>query len=570
MTEGFRAEQEKYAFPIPDGLPDALPAVRTTPNVGTNVSCIFGEAALAVLDLSEEELELLEALRIVPDSLLSKYMSEDAVRTLTQSKQELIARSNACGQSIETLVRTRVRKISTDKAQTLLKLSVAERKAGKNMSLFCGFCKGLRSRFASLDSAQTAELEVFFDRTEAVLRRLLSIESLEIAADMLFGEDYNEANTQKLYACFSLLRAQEHSPEISRAQQESAHLRNFYRTANIEELSAAGGTRQLLQKMLGNASHSAWRATLADLDIYRYLLGLDTSRDLNESEMLELMYAHLHDTLVRNLSVTPAELALQSLLTERTESISGCLLLGGMIGSYLWRFESSGHASLLYGVSESFRTLGRIAHMFGVRSGPVYLDLAQLCVQNMPYLSAQETAAAQTAQERIEEAANICDDNDSVRGWSYLDSKKPWLPSRHRASLNFSGPFSIARSDIVLASLRSSELWRNLKWAGIDVDSLSEEDLRQGCDAINSTAGVGSALHSSIDDRLVKCLVENAKNNPEQNAAFIVAFLGLSSMPKPLYFNREIEEEIVELKAPNTDPAEIDINSDEEWPDLEL
>lgn len=571
MTEGFSEEQKKYIFPIPSGLPARLTDVRTTPNVGTNVSSIFGEAALGVLDLSEEELELLEALRLVPDSLLTKYMSGDAVRTLTQSKQELIARSTACAQSIETLIRSQVRKLSADKATAMIKLSVAERKAGKNMSLFCGFCKGLRSRFASLDREQMAEFEVFFDRTETVLRRLVSIESLDIAAEMFFGEQCDEANSQKLYACFSVLHAQEHSPEISKARQQSAHLRDFYRTSYSQELSATGGVGKVLQKMLGNASQSVWEATLEDLDIYRYLLGLDTARDLSESEMLELLYVHMHNTLVRNLSVTPAELALQSLLAERTESISGCLLLGGMLGSYLWRFESSAHASLLYGVSESFRTLGRIGHMFGVQTGPVYLDLGQLCVQKMPYLSAQETTGTQTSRERIEEAISIARDHEFLRGWSYTDSKKPWMPSRPRASLNFSGPFSIARSDIVLTSLRSSELWRNLKWAGVDVDALSEEDLLHACDAINSTAGMASALHSTVDDRLVRCLIENAKHKPEQHAAFIVAFLGLSSIPKPLYFNREVEEEIVEPTTPDTDPTtEIGMSSDEDWPDLEL
>jgi len=541
------------------------------------MSTVFSEESLAVLDMSEEQLEILGALRTVPQPLLSNYQQLDsAVEILQRAKADLHRRSELLERTIDKLSAQLIRPLAPKQAKTLVDLSIAERKAGKNLALFTAHCRGVRSRFLSLSSNDRAELEVFLDQVDILLARLQSKDAYGTASDLFYGDTVDSDSVASLGMVYSILDVAAvpfETANIGLARKESEHMREFYsRSQPLDGGMSAGRTRWLREQLSApdNPDH-AWKHAHRDLDIFRFLLGIETTRELDETAMTELIYNYLKDCLVQHLCTTPAEFALSALLAEHIDNISSCLLLGSLVNSYMWRFSNSksdSAARLCYRISESFRTLSRIGHLFGIQPPESYKLLAQHCEQIMPYLSAPDTTQPITAQDRINEAARDAQENSSLRCWSYHDMRKPWLPSRQRRSLNIVSPFGIIRSDVILSSLRSSDLWMSLKWAGADVDGLSDEDILRIRQSIGSDDfGIGDSLDSTVDNRLLQCLFRFAKQKPECNASFIVSLLGLSTREKPLFFNKE-EELPLEEELPDRQPVEQEESDSEEWPDL--
>jgi hypothetical protein len=581
MTEELLDAEQRFTFSEYEGLAGEPDSLRPSPNSGTNMSTVFSEASLGVLGMNEEQLEVLAALRSVPQPLLSNYQHLDsAVEILQHVKADLRRRSELLERTIDKLNAQCIRPLAPSQAKTLLNLSIAERKAGKNLTLFSAHCRGVRSRFLGMSLEDKVGLEVFFDQMEMLLRRLQYKNAYSTASDLFYGETVDSTEVIGLGMVYSLLDADVErfeAEDIALARSTCEHIRDFYtRSQPLEGGLAIGQTQWLCTQLsVPNDPDRLWKRAQQDLDIFRFLFGIDTTRELDETAMTELIYGYLKDRLVQHLCTTPAEFALSALLTEHISTFSSCLLLGSLLNSYMWRFNNSksgSAATLCYRISESFRMLSRVGHLLGIQPPESFQLLAQHCEHIMPYLSASESPQTTSSRERVEEAARIAHENDSLRCWSYRDARRPWLPARQRRSLNTVSPFGIIRSDVILSSLRSSDMWMSLKWAGVDIDALSDESILQIRHAIStSDFGIGSALDSTVDNQLLQCLFQFAKQEPERNASFIVSLLGLSTREKPLFFNKDEEltfDEVPAAEVQGTLSAEQNESDSDEWPDL--
>ena len=130
--------------------------------------------------------------------------------------------------------------------------------------------------------------------------------------------------------------------DIKLARSMSAHLREFYVLSQPLESGLTAGDESWFREHLAaprNPEH-AWKCVHQDLDIFRFLFGIDTTREIDETAMTELIYSYIKDRLVQHLCTTPAEFALSALLAEHISTISSCLLLGSLVNAYMWRFDN--------------------------------------------------------------------------------------------------------------------------------------------------------------------------------------------------------------------------------------